>query len=46
MIEKINFDFASLYPSSFSIKLFKNKTIRKNKLETIFKLSDKTINNN
>lgn len=43
MIEKIvNFDFASLYPSSFSIKLFNNKTIRKNKLKKIFKLKKKS----
>jgi hypothetical protein len=41
MIEKIvNFDFASLYPSSFSIKLFNNKTIRKNKLKNIFQIKE------
>lgn len=39
----INFDFASLYPSSFSTR-FGKKILRKNKLKTIFKLSHKTNN--
>lgn len=38
----VNFDFSSLYPSSFGVRLSNKKIVRKNKLKTIFKLSDKT----